>query len=1041
MKKPLKITLISLGSLIGLIIIVLAVVSDLVLNPKRSTRLVNKYASNFITCDYNIGKVDISLFKTFPDVGVEIQDLVLVNSMSGCQNDTLAAVDECVIALNIKELLSNNNIIINKANLRGGSINVFSDADGTANFDIFAGGEEEEVTEESDEPFSYRIDLDRLIINDINLTYNDLASNTAVSVQDFAMTLKANVDEKLNLNDVLLDFGLGKTSLLMGGDSDISADFDAFSFETECVMREMNAVDCSSASVKIDSITVALGEDTYLAKTNVSLISKSPLKILLNEKDLTISDLSLAINDLMITMAGRMLVNENDIDVNLDLNTNTWDVAEVIGMVPSAVIGDALDGMSVDGQFKLSANVSGVYNDSLMPVVTADLAFTDGTLEMSDLLPFPLKKINAGLNARLNLNGRTDVTLKSLKANMNNSSFDISGNVSDALNDTRCCDVRLKADVKTADVKSFIPEDIKVKGAVLADVSVKGRVSDLTELDIAKSRIDAKLTLKDLALCYCDTIDMSSERLSLSLAFPRHAAGKIAGDLVQLNVGGTNLNAEMSDMMSVNVNDFGINGLVPNILDDSQNLSVIGDFAFSHLLFNMDDMNLDVDNSCGELAMLPSVNNGNVSYTAIFSSDSLAFSMDGLGFSTESIALDALADYDESKDNVLVKWNPKFDINLSNALVDVDGLDKSVIIPSVNMKFNDEGLFVEDSKVVLGNSDFSLEGTMTNLVEHVRDNELLRADFKFTSAYTDVNELLGLVSGMGSADTVAESAAADTIAKEDEPFMVPLGTDITLHTLIDKASFANVEVNNVGGDFTVKDGNFVLREVGFTTDAATMLITGIYKSPRKNNLYAGFDFHLLNIDIAEMINLVPDIDTIVPMLKSFAGKAEFHLAAETNLKSDYSIKYSTLKAACSIEGKDLVVLDNETFNTIKSMLMFDKNTGNRIDSLDVQFTLFRNEIDVYPFVVSLDKYQAALYGRHNLDMSYDYNISVLNPPILNMLGLEIKGPDFDNMNFKLRKGKIKNIYKPEKRNYVEEEIMNLKKVISNSLKENVENNY
>lgn len=1041
MKKPLKITLISLGSLIGLIIIVLAVVSDLVLNPKRSTRLVNKYASNFITCDYNIGKVDIGLFKTFPDVGVEIQDLVLVNSMPGCQNDTLAAVDECVIALNIKELLSNNNIIINKANLRGGSVNVFSDADGTANFDIFAGGEEEEVTEESDEPFSYRIDLDRLTVSDINLTYNDLASNTAVSVQDFAMTLKANVDEKLNLNDVLLDFGLGKTSLLMGGDSDISADFDAFSFETECVMREMNAVDCSSASVKIDSITVALGEDTYLAKTNVSLISKSPLKILLNEKDLTINDLSLAINDLMITLAGRMLVNENDIDVNLDLNTNTWDVAEVIGMVPSAVIGDALDGMSVDGQFKLSANVSGVYNDSLMPVVTADLAFTAGTLEMSDLLPFPLKKINAGLNARLDLNGRTDVTLKSLKANMNNSSFDISGNVSDALNDTRCCDVRLKADVKTADVKSFIPEDIKVKGAVLADVSVKGRVSDLTELDIAKSRIDAKLTLKDLALCYCDTIDMSSERLSLSLAFPRHAAGKIAGDLVQLNVGGTNLNAEMSDMMSVNVNDFGINGLVPNILDDSQNLSVIGDFAFSHLLFNMDDMNLDVDNSCGELAMLPSVNNGNVSYTAIFSSDSLAFSMDGLGFSTESIALDALADYDESKDNVLVKWNPKFDINLSNALVDVDGLDKSVIIPSVNMKFNDEGLFVEDSKVVLGNSDFSLEGTMTNLVEHVRDNELLRADFKFTSAYTDVNELLGLVSGMGSADTVAESAAADTIAKEDEPFMVPLGTDITLHTLIDKASFANVEVNNVGGDFTVKDGNFVLREVGFTTDAATMLITGIYKSPRKNNLYAGFDFHLLNIDIAEMINLVPDIDTIVPMLKSFAGKAEFHLAAETNLKSDYSIKYSTLKAACSIEGKDLVVLDNETFNTIKSMLMFDKNTGNRIDSLDVQFTLFRNEIDVYPFVVSLDKYQAALYGRHNLDMSYDYNISVLNPPILNMLGLEIKGPDFDNMNFKLRKGKIKNIYKPEKRNYVEEEIMNLKKVISNSLKENVEKNY
>ena len=149
------------------------------------------------------------------------------------------------------------------------------------------------------------------------------------------------------------------------------------------------------------------------------------------------------------------------------------------------------------------------------------------------------------------------------------------------------------------------------------------------------------------------------------------------------------------------------------------------------------------------------------------------------------------------------------------------------------------------------------------------------------------------------------------------------------------------------------------------------------------------------------------------------------------------MKYSTLKAACSIEGSDLVVLDSETFDKIKRLLMFSKKTDNKIDSLDVQFTVFKNEIDVYPFAVSMDKYSAMLYGRHNLDMSYDYNIAVLSPPILSRLGVEIKGPDFDNMKFKVRRSRHRNMFKPEKRDYKEEKIAEIKKIISNSLKENV----
>lgn len=1082
MKKPLKISLISLGSLLGLIIIILAIVFGIVLTPKRATALVNKYAKEFITCDYEIGKVDITLFKTFPDVGVEIENLSLINKVEGCPNDTLAAVGDCVISLNVKELLFNNNIIVNTASLRKGTVNAFFDKDGNNNFDIFVSSDTEEKpeeeTDETNDSSSYMIDLKSLILNNINLSYTDLASNTEAVCKGFNLNLKGNLNEdnikgniSLNINNLLaniaddstsmngviegfemnskLDYSseniaatpsvrLGNTKFEMTGSTALAASFSDCQLATNCVMRNLDDAILDATSLKINDIAMNLNGEKYLDSINIRLESLPTLNVNLSGKESSFERISLIINDIIINIAGNVAMNGDDINMNLNVATNDIEVGKMMKMVPASILGDALDGIDVDGKLQLNADVSGVYNDSTMPLVTADVILNEGFLKMPETLPYAVTGINTSVKADVNLNDKTDVTLNSLNAKMNNSKVSANGTVRDVLGKQRC-DVRVKADVKSDDIKSFLPDDIKLKAGILADVDVRGRVDDFINMNLDNTKFDAEITLNDMTVNCFDTINAASSRLTLNAAFPRRASENLAENFFDCDINGADLTADITDMMSVKLDKFAVSGFLSNILKDSSNPSAICEFAFNHLIFNMDDIDFEGNNSNGSVAMLRSTNKGNTSYAMVFGSDDIAFSMDGLSLATESIALDATADYDETAENALAQWNPKFDIDLSRAVFDSDEFGETVFVPEINMKYNDEGLMIEDSRVVIGNSDFSLKGTLTNLSNHFMNDELLRGEFDFTSDYTDVTELLGLFSGAGSTDTVVEqtAVAVDTAVVEDDPFIVPLGTDIILHTLINRATFDDIDVRNVGGDFTVKDGNFVLQQVGFTTDAATMMLTAIYKSPRKNHLYVGFDFHLLDIDIAEMINLVPDIDTIVPMLKSFAGNAEFHLAAETNLKSDYSLKYSTLKAACSIEGKDLVVLDSETFNEIKRYLMFNKNTSNKIDSLDVQFTLFRNEIDVYPFLVSLDKYQVALYGRHNLDMSYDYNFSVINPPILNKLGLEVKGPDFDDMHFKVRRGKIKNIYKPEKRNHVEEKILELKKVISESLKENI----
>lgn len=1074
MKKAYKVTWISLASILGVVVIALIIALYLVLSPKRLTSLVNKYASKVITCEYNIGKVDLTLFKTFPDVGLEIKDLVLINPTNGWTTDTLAAIDECLLSVNLKKILFEDEIIVNSCYLNGGDVNAFFDKEGNTNFDIFPPSEAEPNEADNDES-SYAINLDKLRLSNINISYTDLGANTIANIDGLGLKAKGNVKDELitgdinltindlraMINDDTTNMDASAKNIVLNGKikmtgDDINANVNltsgALAFlmhGDDNIMANLNSLGVSyngdiynyehlkgNVNLIVNDATALMDGDKYADNADISL--NIPLDFDMNQNYAKFEKSELKLNDIKVEFIGDAMMND-DIKLNMDLRTNTMIINDLIRLIPEKMREDLLSGIKVNGKLILGTHVEGTYSENQMPSIKANVTLTDGYFEMPEELPYPITGLNTTLHTDLNLNGKSHVDIKSFQARMNNTAVAANGSIRDVL-DKMLCNLNIKADVDFDDVKSFLPEELIAQGVMNADINVKGSVDQFAELDLMNTRLNGNIKFNGMDIQYADTINLKSSDLNINFVLPNPTSNTLRDGLAYVRLSGTDINADITNMMTASLADFNINAQVSNVLDSTAIMAAIADFDFSNADLVYEDMAIRSNNALGSAYMLPSANDGKTSYAAVYSSDSLVFAMgDEMFFATEGLALNANADYDETEEDIFVQWDPNLDLDLSNAVFAMQDLSEQVFIPTIDLNYTDEGLNVNNSRIQLGNSDFSLDGTLTNLYEHFKNDELLRGEFNFTSDYSDVNQLMDIFNGMGSEEETQETASAEGDAEgaEDNPFMVPYGVDIILHTTINNAIAGDMSIRNVGGDITIKDGVLVLQEMGFTSDAAEMQLTALYKSKRKNHLYAGFDFHLLNIDIAEMIKMIPDLDTIVPMLKSFAGNAEFHFAAETNLKSDYTPKYSTLKAACSIEGSDLVVLDSETFDKIKRLLMFSKKTDNKIDSLDVQFTVFKNEIDVYPFAVSMDKYSAMLYGRHNLDMSYDYNIAVLSPPILSRLGVEIKGPDFDNMKFKVRRSRHRNMFKPEKRDYKEEKIAEIKKIISNSLKENV----
>ncbi|MBP5717199.1 MAG: hypothetical protein J6W69_08780, partial [Bacteroidales bacterium] len=162
---------------------------------------------------------------------------------------------------------------------------------------------------------------------------------------------------------------------------------------------------------------------------------------------------------------------------------------------------------------------------------------------------------------------------------------------------------------------------------------------------------------------------------------------------------------------------------------------------------------------------------------------------------------------------------------------------------------------------------------------------------------------------------------------------------------------------------------------------------------------------------------------------------------ETSLFADYSPKMSTLKAVAAIEGKDLTVLDSETFGTIKKYL-FKESTTNKIDNMSVELAVARKKMTLYPMLIGWDKYEAVISGTHTIvdAMPFNYHISITKCPLVGgHLGLDINGnlDDVDNISFKLGNCKYANLYRPEKRNVTQSQTLELKTLINNSLKRTV----
>ena len=441
--KALKKILIGIG--VFIIILVAAAFIIPVVFKDDIKAAIDKEIAKSINADvvFEADNFDVTLFRNFPNVTVEINELGVFNH-EPFAGVPLFVVGELAVEVNLKDVLFGDQLKLKGITLVNPQIDIRVLKDGRANWDITYPSADTVETAEESAAFSFEIENWQVINGE--LVYDDQSIPFAMSLKGLNHTGSGNFNEKL------------------------------FDLNTKSVA---------------DSVTVSYDGVEYL--TNKQATIDAIIEISEDYSKYTFKENAAKLNDFVMSFDGCFKMNENDyaMDINFKSPENTF--KSLLSLVPGMYSKD-FEKIETKGDLSFAGFVKGTYSDTQMPAFNVALNVNEAMFKYPDL-PTAINNINLDLLID-NKTGVIENTLVDLKK----MHLDFGSNPVDArllienLKDYRM-DGNIKAKLNLAELNKMFPmEGLQMKGMYAIDASAKGVYDSLKKIIPA---INASMTLAD----------------------------------------------------------------------------------------------------------------------------------------------------------------------------------------------------------------------------------------------------------------------------------------------------------------------------------------------------------------------------------------------------------------------------------------------------------------------------------------------------------------------------------------------------------------
>jgi hypothetical protein len=209
-KRVLRIALISVGSFVGLIVMLIVLLA--VFFPSDQVReIIHEQAGTYIARPVHVGDIGLALW---PNIGVNVSDIVVENDPA-LSDAPLFSVDKIVLAVRVLPLLLDRQLFVKRITIDRPVINMVVDESGTSSIDNLLIEQPAEaevvitdtvVAEEAGPAFG--LVVEEFAIKDASLSYEDRQQDMRAKIGAFNQTLSLDIAPSGDLIDASGTFAI-----------------------------------------------------------------------------------------------------------------------------------------------------------------------------------------------------------------------------------------------------------------------------------------------------------------------------------------------------------------------------------------------------------------------------------------------------------------------------------------------------------------------------------------------------------------------------------------------------------------------------------------------------------------------------------------------------------------------------------------------------------------------------------------------------------------------------------------------------------------
>ena len=1053
--------------LLGIVVLLLLlfVGSIVLLTPKRLTPIAERVIDSFISADVRFDTLKVSLFQDFPYINLTIINGLVRSRVfdtlpplqqealpSGC--DSLLRFEEVSVSLHLPKLIKSQ-VDIRRVRLSGAKVNAYISPTGLANWEVYSSN----TTAVESDTEAFQLHLQRLILrNGFRFTYRSVPDSLSASFDCHRLFLRGAISDQIEA--VQLET-LAASGIHIGAQTD----------DQQWVMTSiMDSLRFGNSSA--DRYTIFLQSINSLMMDKTAYATSLPVEVsgevgfsLYRLDSLFFKDFTLSAAQMPVQLDGSLVFAQPRLKAKLQCRIDSLSAMGILKLLPPALLPGEVKDVRTDIWAKIVADVD-------YPGYSVDLRTWGGYLDYPDAQAhIHSLALDASYTHRPNQPQLSGINVRQCDVEASGISLHAQGVIRDLLGDPDI-DLSLQGDLLLDTLYRILPfsQDVTARGALNIEANAKFLLSNFLHGNIDASalrgRVDAERLLfrlpKDSILIMArgghlsfganqnqrdTTLEQGMQILRLSfradsanvrykrqfrLALSntrlsaRSAASILKEDTAHIHPLNGALEAGYLSFQTADSTRFSLNqgsctfGLAPAANDPA--LPVITTRLKAQFAAMSDPENKyelfspQITLQATRLPTRPSATRS-TTRTPQMRPDSLQnggrsprpSNRAPDDFASENLDFEA----DDNTKLLLRHWQLQGAIEAEGGALSTLFFPLPITLGGTDLEISLEEIQLMQTQITAGRSRIECTGKISNLRQVLLGRGTLGVSGFVRADTLDLNELMRAANaGSLYADNgivIPEMEEASSL------LIIPANLNLNLKLFADFTHYGDEFLTGLSGALSSRNRNLQISDLEAATSFGSFKLSALYATRSRTDITAGFDLDMSNVQVERVIALLPSIDTLAPMLRSFEGMVDCQISATTSMDTEMNLLLPTLTAACRIRGVNMVLLDGETFTEISKMLYFKNKNRNLIDHIAVDFLIHDNKIEVFPFIMEMDRYRAAVSGIHNLDMSFDYHISVLHSPIPFKLGINVTGT-MDDLHYRLAQCRYRNANIPS---YVE----------------------